>query len=111
MLILLVCCLYSFLGNAALQGPGPYITTFTQIFGVTQSEASDLISYPNLAYGFGSLLLVPMYMKFGRRPVMLGSMLIVCRKLPTICARVRLTPSCSLYSALWDPVSLIHTTV
>ncbi|RYP84312.1 hypothetical protein DL769_001227 [Monosporascus sp. CRB-8-3] len=75
-MILLVCCFYSFLGNAALQGPGPHITVWSETFNVSQAKASELISYPNLAYGFGSLVLVPMYMKFGRRPVMLGSMLI-----------------------------------
>ncbi|RYP74052.1 hypothetical protein DL771_003241 [Monosporascus sp. 5C6A] len=75
-MILLVCCFYSFLGSAALQGPGPHITLWSEIFNVSQAKASELISYPNLAYGFGSLVLVPMYMKFGRRPVMLGSMVI-----------------------------------
>lgn len=76
-MILVVVCLYSFLGNAALQGPGPHITLWAETFGVSQPKASELISYPNLVYGFGSLILVPMYMKFGRRPVMLGSMLTV----------------------------------
>ena len=78
-MILLVCCLYSFLGNAALQGPSPYLNLFSEIFGVTSSKASKLVTYPNLVYGFGSLILVPMYMKFGRRPIMLVSMLIVGR--------------------------------
>jgi MFS family permease len=76
-MILVVCCLYSFLGNAALLGPGPYITLWSEIFNVPPGEASTLISYPNLAYGFGSILLVPLYMKIGRRPVMLVSMLFV----------------------------------
>ncbi|KAK3934721.1 major facilitator superfamily domain-containing protein [Diplogelasinospora grovesii] len=43
--ILVVCSLYSFLGNSALLGP-----------------------YANLAFGFGSLLLMPLYYKIGRRP-------------------------------------------
>ncbi|KAI1852920.1 hypothetical protein JX265_012948 [Neoarthrinium moseri] len=75
MMILIICCLYSFLGNAALLGPAPYITLFSELFEVSPAEASGLISYPNLAYGFGSLFLVPLYLKYGRRPVMLGSML------------------------------------
>ncbi|ORY69063.1 putative MFS transporter [Pseudomassariella vexata] len=75
-MILVICCTYSFIGNSALLGPAPYITLFSQQFGVTPSRASGLISYPNLAFGFGSLFLVPMYPKFGRRPVMLGSMLL-----------------------------------
>jgi predicted MFS family arabinose efflux permease len=78
-MILIICCSYSFLGNAFLLGPSPYITLYANLFDVSQTRASGLISYPNLAYGFGSLLLVPMYLKFGRRPVMLGSMICVSR--------------------------------
>ncbi|KAK6839118.1 hypothetical protein PG987_004984 [Apiospora arundinis] len=74
-IILIICCAYSFLGNATLIGPSPYIALFSKEFGVSPTKASTLISYPNLAYGFGSLFLVPLYLKFGRRPVMLGSML------------------------------------
>ncbi|KAI0116650.1 MFS general substrate transporter [Hypoxylon sp. NC0597] len=73
--ILVIMCFYSFLGNAALLGPGPYLTLWSQMFGISPGDASSLISYPNLAYGFSSLILVPLYLKIGRRPVMLGSML------------------------------------
>ncbi|KAH9895336.1 putative MFS transporter [Xylariomycetidae sp. FL2044] len=74
-MILVVICCYSFLGNSALLGVGPYITLWSELFRVTPAEASTLISYPNLAYGFSSLVLVPLYLRIGRRPVMLGSML------------------------------------
>ncbi|KAF2110807.1 major facilitator superfamily domain-containing protein [Lophiotrema nucula] len=77
-LILLVCSLYSFLGNSALLGPSVYIGLYSELWGITPTKASDLISYPNLAFGFGSLLLVPLYLKIGRRPVMLGSMVLFC---------------------------------
>ncbi|KAI1206701.1 MFS general substrate transporter [Annulohypoxylon truncatum] len=73
--ILVIMCGYSFLGNSALLGPGPYLTLWSEVFDISPGDASTLISYPNLAYGFSSLLLVPLYLKFGRRPVMLGSML------------------------------------
>ncbi|KAI0435770.1 putative MFS transporter [Xylaria telfairii] len=73
--ILVIVCVYSFLGNSALLGVGPYITLWSEVFEVSQAEASTLISYPNLAYGLTSWLLVPLYLRFGRRPVMLGSML------------------------------------
>lgn len=76
-MILFICCAYSFLGNAFLVGPAPYITLYSELFDVSPAQASELISYPNLAFGFGSLVLVPLYLKFGRRPVMLGSMLFV----------------------------------
>ncbi|KAI0467362.1 putative MFS transporter [Xylaria cf. heliscus] len=74
-MILVIICIYSFLGNSALLGVGPYISLWSEVFGVSQAEASTLISYPNLAYGLTSWLLVPLYLRFGRRPVMLGSML------------------------------------
>ncbi|KAI1496238.1 putative MFS transporter [Biscogniauxia marginata] len=74
-MILVVVCCYSFLGNSALVGVGPYITLWSEVFHVSPADASALISYPNLAYGFSSLILVPLYLKIGRRPVMLGSML------------------------------------
>ncbi|KAK5194633.1 hypothetical protein LTR99_003136 [Exophiala xenobiotica] len=75
-MILVICSIYSFLGNASLTGPAVYIGIFSEEFNITPTTASGLISWPNLAYGFGSWVLVPMYLKFGRRPVMLGSMLI-----------------------------------
>ncbi|KAI0502752.1 putative MFS transporter [Xylaria bambusicola] len=74
-MILIIVCIYSFLGNSALLGVGPYITLWSETFNVSQAEASTLISYPNLAYGLTAWLLVPLYLRFGRRPVMLGSLL------------------------------------
>ncbi|KAI1408295.1 MFS general substrate transporter [Hypoxylon sp. FL1857] len=73
--ILVIMSFYSFLGNAILLGPGPYLTLWSETFGISPGDASTLISYPNLAYGFSSLILVPLYLKIGRRPVMLGSLL------------------------------------
>ncbi|KAK7529286.1 major facilitator superfamily domain-containing protein [Phyllosticta citribraziliensis] len=72
--ILVLLSFYSFLGNSALLGPSVYIQIYSKEFGISPTTASNLISYPNLIYGFGSLLLVPAYLKFGRRPVMLVSM-------------------------------------
>ena len=77
---ILVCVsLYSFLGNSALLGPSVYLVNFAMEFNIGVNKASGLVSYPNLAFGFGSLLLVPLYHKFGRRPVLLGSLVFVCR--------------------------------
>lgn len=75
--ILIICSLYSFLGNSALLGPSVYISVWTTDFNITPSKASGLVSYPNLTFGCGSLLLVPAYIKFGRRPVMLLSLVLV----------------------------------
>ncbi|KAF4627882.1 hypothetical protein G7Y89_g10268 [Cudoniella acicularis] len=74
-MILLICAFYSFLGNSALLGPSVYIGIYSKEFGISPTDASGLVSYPNLAFGFGSLLLVPLYLKIGRRPVMLMSLL------------------------------------
>jgi hypothetical protein len=52
-MILIVCSAYSFLGNSALVGPSVYIGIYAEEFGITASTASGLISYPNLAFGFG----------------------------------------------------------
>ncbi|KAL1981749.1 hypothetical protein VTN96DRAFT_2176 [Rasamsonia emersonii] len=72
--ILVIVSFYSFLGNASLLGPSVYITIYSEEFGISPSTASGLVSYPNLAFGFGSLILVPLYLKIGRRPVTLLSM-------------------------------------
>ncbi|KAL2835021.1 major facilitator superfamily domain-containing protein [Aspergillus cavernicola] len=72
--ILVIVSLYSFLGNCALVGPSVYISIYSEEFDISHADASGLISYPNFAFGFGSLILVPMYLKFGRRLVMLLSM-------------------------------------
>ncbi|KAK4150455.1 major facilitator superfamily domain-containing protein [Chaetomidium leptoderma] len=77
-LILLVCSFYSFLSNSALLGPAVYIGIYAEEFAISPNKASNLISYANLAFGFGSLLLVPAYHKFGRRPVMLASLITYC---------------------------------
>ncbi|CBF83516.1 uncharacterized protein ANIA_03041 [Aspergillus nidulans FGSC A4] len=73
--ILVIVSIYSFLGNCSLVGPSVYIDIYSEEFGIPHAEASGLISYPNLAFGFGSLVLVPMYLKLGRRFVTLFSMI------------------------------------
>ena len=47
-MILVICSVYSFLGNASTVGPSVYITLWADQFGVTPAVASGLISYPNL---------------------------------------------------------------
>ncbi|KAH8898833.1 putative MFS transporter [Thozetella sp. PMI_491] len=74
-MILVICSVYSFLGNSALVGPSPYLGIWAAEFQVEPTDSSNLISYPNLAFGFSSLIWVPLYLKIGRRPVMLGTML------------------------------------
>ncbi|KAI3341362.1 putative MFS transporter [Ustulina deusta] len=77
-MILVICSFYSFLANSALLGPSPYIGLWAQEFDISPTKASELVSYPNLAFGLGSLVFVPLYLKFGRRPVMLISLIIYC---------------------------------
>lgn len=52
-MILAVCALYSFFGNSSLLGPSVYISIFSEEFGISPNTASGLISYANLAFGFG----------------------------------------------------------
>lgn len=52
-MILCICAAYSFLGNSSLLGPSVYIGIYAESFGISPTTASGLISYPNLAYGFG----------------------------------------------------------
>lgn len=52
-MILATCAAYSFLGNSALLGPSVYISLFAEDFGITPTKASGLVSYANLAFGFG----------------------------------------------------------
>ena len=54
-MILIICAVYSFLGNSSLLGPSVYIGIYSELFSITPATASGLISYPNLAYGFGLL--------------------------------------------------------
>lgn len=56
-MILVIVSLYSFLGNSSLLGPSVYIGLYSEEFGVSPAKASGLISYPNLAYGFGTFQL------------------------------------------------------
>jgi hypothetical protein len=56
--ILTICAFYSFLGNASLLGPAVYILPLAFEFGIDPGTSSGLISYSNLAYGFGSLIWV-----------------------------------------------------
>ncbi|OKP15099.1 hypothetical protein PENSUB_2247 [Penicillium subrubescens] len=53
--ILIIVAVYSFLGNSSLTGPSVYIGLYSKEFGISPAEASGLISYPNLAFGFGPL--------------------------------------------------------
>ncbi|KAK3306237.1 major facilitator superfamily domain-containing protein [Chaetomium strumarium] len=70
-MIMFCCCAFSFLGNSALLGPATYIGLWAAEFGVDQNTAAGLVNYPNLVFGFGSIVLIPLYRKIGRRPVML----------------------------------------
>ncbi|OTA98010.1 hypothetical protein M426DRAFT_326317 [Hypoxylon sp. CI-4A] len=74
-MILIICSFYSFLANGSIIGPSPYVDLWAEEFGVSPTAASELVSYPNLLFGFGSLIFVPLYLKYGRRPIMLLSLL------------------------------------
>ncbi|KAK4154517.1 hypothetical protein C8A00DRAFT_42741 [Chaetomidium leptoderma] len=73
-MIMFCCCAFSFLGISALLGPATYIGLWSAEFGVDPNTAAGLVNYPNLIFGFGNFVLVPLYRKIGRRPVMLLSL-------------------------------------
>lgn len=52
-MILIICSFYSFIANASIIGPSPYIDLWAEEFGISPAQSSELISYPNLAFGFG----------------------------------------------------------
>lgn len=75
-MIMFCCCLYSFLGISSLLGPSTYIGLWAAEFAVDANTAAGLVNYPNLIFGFGSIVLVPLYRRYGRRPVMVISILV-----------------------------------
>ncbi|KAL2256939.1 hypothetical protein VTK26DRAFT_875 [Humicola hyalothermophila] len=72
-MILFCCCAFSLLGCTALVGPATYLGIWSAEFGVDNNTAAGLVNYPNLVFGLGNMILVPLYRKIGRRPVMLLS--------------------------------------
>ena len=74
--IMFICCAFSFLGISALLGPATYIGLWSAEFGVDPNTAAGLVNYPNLVFGFGNFILIPLYRKIGRRPVILLSLLL-----------------------------------
>ncbi|KAK4183992.1 major facilitator superfamily domain-containing protein [Podospora australis] len=75
-MIMFCCCTFSFLGISALLGPAVYIGIWSAQFNVDPNTAAGLVNYPNLIFGFGNIILVPLYRRYGRRPVMLLSVLL-----------------------------------
>jgi MFS family permease len=73
--IMVCACAFSFLGISALLGPATYIGLWSAEFGIDPNTAAGLVNYPNLIFGFGNIILVPLYRKIGRRPVMLLSLM------------------------------------
>ncbi|EME87662.1 uncharacterized protein MYCFIDRAFT_212975 [Pseudocercospora fijiensis CIRAD86] len=77
--ILVICSLYSFFSITALLGPSFSLhchAIYAEQFGITPTKPSGLVSYPNFLYGVGTLVTVPMYLKFGRRLVILLSLVV-----------------------------------
>lgn len=51
--ILVLCSLYSFLGNSSLLGPSVYLGIWAGEFGIDINTSAGLINYANLSFGFG----------------------------------------------------------
>ncbi|KAK4159514.1 major facilitator superfamily domain-containing protein [Cladorrhinum sp. PSN259] len=74
-MIMGITCAFSFLGISALLGPSVYISLWSVEFNIDPNTAAGLVNFPNLIFGFGSILYVPLYRRYGRRPVMLFSLI------------------------------------
>ncbi|KAH6891504.1 major facilitator superfamily domain-containing protein, partial [Thelonectria olida] len=76
--ILFLVSAYSFLANGALLGPSVYVNYLAELFRNRPVRHLSSSRTPNLLFGFGSLIFVPLYHKVGRRLVMLLSIILYC---------------------------------
>ncbi|KAK4223476.1 major facilitator superfamily domain-containing protein [Podospora fimiseda] len=74
-MIMGITCAFSFLGISALLGPSVYISLWSTQFDIDHNTSAGLVNFPHIMFGFGSIILVPIYRRYGRRPVMLLGLL------------------------------------
>lgn len=56
---------------------GPIFSMILAYYPGQELRANDLMTYPTLFMGIGNLLTMPLALTIGRRPIFLGSMLIM----------------------------------
>ncbi|KAI4725832.1 MFS general substrate transporter [Aureobasidium sp. EXF-10728] len=73
--ILICCCWFSIFSLVLVGGLGPILGVFIGLYaptGKTVQQVVNLTTYPSLVMAFGSFLILPLSMMFGRRPIFLG---------------------------------------
>ncbi|RDH39548.1 MFS transporter [Aspergillus welwitschiae] len=75
-IITFVLGLFSVLGVLMTSGMGPFVTLMEAYYDYSP-RTDDLMTYPTLFMGIGNIIAMPLAMAIGRRPVFLGSALIL----------------------------------
>ncbi|CAK7219763.1 hypothetical protein SBRCBS47491_003960 [Sporothrix bragantina] len=78
--IIVCCCFYSLLSLSVSGGLGAIIGTFFAMYepqGYSVEQITYLITVPSLAIGLGNFIILPLALAVGRRPVFLGSSLVL----------------------------------
>ncbi|KAF1347498.1 major facilitator superfamily domain-containing protein [Delphinella strobiligena] len=73
--VLVCCCWFSVFSLVLVGGLGPILGSFIALYtpqGKTIQQVVNLTTFPSLVIAFGSFLILPPSMIFGRRPVFLG---------------------------------------
>ncbi|KAI4840268.1 MFS general substrate transporter, partial [Aureobasidium sp. EXF-8845] len=73
--ILICCCWFSIFSLVLVGGLGPILGVFIGLYaptGKSIQQVVNLTTYPSLVMAFGSFLILPLSMMFGRRPIFLG---------------------------------------
>ncbi|KAI7084341.1 MFS general substrate transporter [Hortaea werneckii] len=78
--VIVTCCWFSIFSLVLVGGAGPILPVWMKLYaprGIGSQEVVNLTTYPSLVMAFGSFLILPLSIVFGRRPVLLGCCLLV----------------------------------
>ncbi|KAI7541025.1 MFS general substrate transporter [Hortaea werneckii] len=78
--VIVTCCWFSIFSLVLVGGAGPILPVWMKLYaprGISAQEVVNLTTYPSLVMAFGSFLILPLSIVFGRRPVLLGCCLLV----------------------------------
>ncbi|KAL4804544.1 MFS general substrate transporter [Aspergillus unguis] len=78
--IIVSCCWFSVMSLSVTGGLGSILGVFINLYaldGVSETEVSWLTTFPSLFIGIGNFLILPLGLAFGRRPIFLGSVVLL----------------------------------
>lgn len=75
--ILLLVAAYSCTAVVMATGMGPIFSMIVAYYPGQELRANDLLTYPTLFMGLGNLMTIPLALTIGRRPVFLGSIIVM----------------------------------